>query len=594
MNFDLAKVDLRLVQSYEDVQDFFAWLSEDRSFLGVDIETTGLNVGRDYIRLVQFGDLRKGWAFSFRDWYGIIRQALLQYRRKMVFHNCLFDLKFLKAAGIDVPQLYVHDTMIQAHLINPMRAVGLKPLSVREVDRRCAFGQGELSQAFSGGGWNWETIPIDHPSYWLYSAMDTVITAALAEKLWPLVQPYKEAYEIELGAIHVLRDAELAGLRIDLDYCAAADAKLVRELDEVLPQLDAIGINPNSEKRIVEYLLSRGATLVKKTDKGNWSVDNEVLDYWKDYIPEAGLIQRARKALKLRSAYFSNFSAMNVNGILHCNVRPCGAKTGRMSITDPALQTIPRGCTVRDGFIPRDDHKFLISDYSQMELRVMAHFAQEQAMLETFRNGGDIHDFVAISTHGENFTKKDRQICKNAQFAKIYGAGPEKFALTCKIGLDEAKAFLDKYDALFPGVVRWQQETIQSIRNNAKDKVGYVDVVGGRRIPVPVGEAFKSCNYAIQGGCAMIVKRKLIEMSNAGLHDYIRLPIHDEVICEVPDEYVEEARIIMDEVMPDRHTFDDVVIDSEAEVFNRWGDKYAADGYDRFIPEWFGEAPSVV
>lgn len=614
--FDLAKVDVRLVKTYEDLQDFFTWLGEGRNFLGVDIETTGLNVGQCYTRLVQFGDLRMGWALPFEFWKGAIKQAIESYVGKMVFHNALFDIKFLKAAGIVVPQRNVHDTMIMAHLINPARSVALKTLAVREVDRRSGFGQGELAAAFKGGNWFWDTVPYDHPAYWLYSAMDTVITAALAEKLWPQMGPHMEAYEIEMGCIHVLRDAELAGLQLDGRYAAAATQKLVDELNVLMPQLPC---NPNSEKGIVDFLIGRGCTLTVKTEKGNWSVDDKVLAYWGQYVPEAELLRKARKAIKLLSAYFSNFSVMgipqsdtmhsvawdgkgSVHGAmsfadrfdLHCNVRPVGAKTGRMSVTDPALQTLPRGCVVRDAFVPRAGHQFLISDYSQMELRVMAHYAQETAMMEAFARGEDLHNFVARAAYGDSFTKQQRSIAKNAGFAKIYGAGVDKFALTCKISVPEAEAFLAKYDIAFPGVTRWQIATIEGVRRNAENKIGSVTTRYGRRIPVPIGEAFKACNYLIQGSCAQVMKMKLIEMSNAGLHEFIRLPVHDEVICEVPDEFIEEARIIMDKTMPDLHSFQ-VPLDAEAEVFGRWGDKYVADGYDRFLPEYFAaeEVPHV-
>lgn len=607
-DFDLAQVNVRLVRNWDDAQDFMRWLGEGRNFLGLDIETTGLNVGSCYTRLVQFGDLRMGWAVPFEMWKGLIKQAIESYDGKIVLHNALFDIKFLKAAGITVPQRLVHDTMIMAHLINPSRSVALKTLAVKEVDRRAGFGQGELSAAFKGGSWWWDTVPWDHPAYWLYSAMDTVITAALAEKLWPQMGPHMEAYEIEMGCIHVLRDAELAGLQLDGEYTAAAAQKLVDELNVLAPQLPC---NPNSEKGIVDFLIGRGCTLTVKTEKGNWSVDDKVLGYWGQFVPEVELLRRARKATKLLSAYFSNFSTMgvpqhdlihnvefdgkgSVNGVLafphrfdlHCNVRPVGAKTGRMSVTDPALQTLPRGCVVRDAFIPRDGHQLLISDYSQMELRVMAHYANEEAMIAAFTRGEDLHNFVARAAYGDDFTKQQRSIAKNAGFAKIYGAGVDKFAMTCKITVPEAEAFLARYDESFPGVTRWQIATIEGVRRGAVNKIGSVTTRYGRRIPVPIGEAFKACNYLIQGSCAQVMKMKLIEMSNAGLHDFIRLPVHDEVICEVPDEFVEEARHIMDKTMPDTHSFS-VPLDAEAEVFDRWGEKYVQDGYERFLPEYF-------
>lgn len=615
-DFDLASVNVTLVRDMNDVQKMMSWLGDRREWLAVDVETTGLNCRKDHIRLCQFGDTRHGWALDYGMWKGVCKEVIESYDGKMVAHNLLFDSKMLKASGVEIPQNYAHDTMMMSHLINPARSQALKTLAIKEVDRRCGFGQGELSAAFKGGGWFWNTIPIDHPAYWLYSAMDTVITAALAEKLWPKMGPYMEAYEIEMGCIHVLRDAELAGLHIDGEYAAAASQKLVDELRWLEPQLPC---NPNSEKSIIDFLIGRGCTLTVKTEKGNWSVEDKVLEFWGQWVPEAELIRRARKALKLLSAYFSNFSTMGVaqsdlihsvtwdgkgssQGLLsfphrfdlHCNVRPTGAKTGRMSITDPALQTLPRGCVVRDAFIPRDGSSFLISDYSQMELRVMAGLSNEEAMIAAFNNGEDLHNFVARSAYGDDFTKQQRQIAKNSGFAKLYGAGVDKFAMTCKITVPEATAFLARYDEAFPGVTRWQQQTIENVRRGAENKIGSVTTRYGRRIPVPVGEAFKACNYIVQGTCAQIMKMKLIEMSNAGLHDFIRLPVHDEVICEVPHEDLEEARRIMDATMPDTHSYDTVVLEADAEIWNRWGDKYFADDYESFIQGYFPNRNEVV
>lgn len=609
---------MHLVETLDEAQDLMAWLGNRRDWLAVDVETTGLNAGRDHIRLFQVGDTTDGWALDFSKWSGLAAEIIHGYQGRMVAHNLIFDSKMLKAAGIEIPQRYAHDSLVMAHILDPMRSNALKTLSTRLIDPRAAAGERALKELYAKTGWNFATVPVDHPTYWFYSTLDTVLTAPLADQLWSdlTLKGYRSAYEIELGAIHVLRDAELAGMTLDNEYVIAAKAHLLQELDRL--EREGMPCNPNSEAEIVRFIQGRGAghLLIKKTEKGNIAVDDEVLKYVAAAVPEAELIRQARKCTKLMSSYIRPFAKLGVpagpdvaehhhrtgeikrfvpNRLrLHCNVRPNGAKTGRMSITDPALQTLPRGCAIRDAFIPAKGHRFVISDYAQMELRVMASYANEETMLAAFARGEDLHNLVTDSVYGDGAhkVKQKRGVAKNAGFAKIYGAGIEKFAVTCGISFEAAKDFLTTYDAMFPGVKRFQEELMQVIAERAGGKrsgTGYVETIHHRRLPVPLSEGYKGTNYLIQGGCAQVLKLKLVEMSNAGLHDYIRLPVHDEVLLEVPEAEVDEAVRIMDEVMPDKYSFPGVVLEAEAEVFDRWGDKYAPD-YGRFLPAYFADA----
>lgn len=575
----LEDVTLKLCTSLDDVLELRAWLGERRSFLGCDIETEGLNVGRDKIRLIQFGDTTRGYALAWEDWRGAAREILESYREPVAFHNAIFDLKFLTKNGVHVPQSVVHDTMVMGFLENNLQPKGLKPLAKKHVDKRAAaIGQGVLQAAMAGGGWDWATMPIDHEAYWLYSTLDTVLTAMLADKLWPIAQEFRQCYELDMACIYCLKDAEVTGMRIDLDYCERA---LVKLHDTMSREEEFIPFRPGSDAQAVRWFLTNGYPLIKMTEKGNYACDEEVLSYLRDVngCDVAGHLLRWRKASKLVSSYFDNFMEMNVDGILRPSVQPLGAKTNRMSITEPALQTVPRGRTVRDAFIPRVGHVLISADYEQMELRVMAHYGQVEAMLDAIRQGVDLHDWTATQLFGSDFTKKQRGVTKNAGFATIYGAGIPKFAVTAGIPVQEAEAFMLMYNELFPGVRTFMESAINAVMSRAGGKrnaYGYVNLVDGMRLYVPADEAYKCVNYIVQGSCARCVKAKIVEMHSAGLGHYIRLPIHDELIFEVPVDDADEVVSAINEVMPDRHSFS-VPLDAEAEILSRWGDKYAEE-----------------
>lgn len=571
------------VETLDDLDVFRRWLGERRDWLGVDTETEGLNVGRDRVRLVQFGDSREGFALDFTLWRGAIKELLERYDGKTVWHNLLFDEKMLAAEDIRIPRHLAHDTMVMAKLINSAEPAHLKPLAAAIVDPRARAGQDALKLLFQMTGWNWATIPTNHPTYWQYGVLDTVLTAALAEEMWPKVHPWRASYEMELGVIHTLVNAELRGMGIDLSYTQRAIDHLQARLDEIRPYIPC---DPGSDQQVISWLLSHGARLTKRTEKGNLSIDKDVLKSIEAEIPLAGTIREWREKKRLITAYLQKFLDLQVGGRLYHNNHPLAARTGRMSVTEPPLQQLPRGRIVRDAFVAAPGHVLLKADFEQQELRVMASYANEEQMLEQFRMGQDLHRWVAASVYGiapEDVAKPQRSIAKNAQFAKIYGAGAEKFALTADISLAIAEQFVQRYDTLFPGVSRWQQATIAHVRANAEGKYGYVTAVDGRRLMVDKDKAYAGCNYLIQGSCAIITKQQMLSCVNAGLGDFFRLSVHDELLFEVPEEHAVEVKAIVDETMPDRTTFQ-VPLTIESETTPRWGMAYEEDYGPPIIP----------
>ncbi len=554
--------------------------------MAVDIEATGLNLGNDRIRLVQFGDGEAGWALPYPDWKGLIKETLHTYDRPMVAHNALYDTRFLKRDGITIPQRLMHDTMIMTWLMNPAAKMGLKPAATRYVDKRSAAGQGFLAQTMANGGWDWSTVPVEAPAYWKYAVLDTCLSALLAQELMPKINlnGWREAYELELAVIHCLRDAEIAGLMTDPDYLRRAAAQLEAELAWLRPQIPIK--NPGADKQVIAYLQGLGAHLFVLTENGNLSVDKEVLKYLTPQFPVADLILQYRQKTRLLGSYIEKMmeygthdSSLAVGGVLHCNTKPVAARTGRMSITDPPLQTLPRGRVVRDAIVARPGNVFVMADFAGMEMRALASDAREPNMLAAFNRGEDLHNFVATALYGPDFTKPQRSICKNAGFGKVYGAGVEKFAVTAEISVGEAKEFLARYAEMFPGVDAHLARVAGIVKERARESggYGYVDLIDKRRLPVEGSKAYKGVNFRIQGSCAVVMKRKMVELDSAGLGPFFRLSVHDELIYEVPIDIAADARKVLDKVMPDRHSFPGVVLETESDVSARWGSHYRDD-----------------
>ena len=578
---------LTLVRSHRDLESMFSWLGERRPWLAIDIETTGLNVGRDKVRLFQIGDARCAYALDWGEWKGACLEAVASYSQPIVLQNALFDLKFLKRDGMTIPQHLVHDTMIMAHLADPVRTTALKPTARRLLGPEWGAGEDVLKSAMSAAGWDWATVPTDFPAYWQYACLDTVLTATLAEKLWPSAQRYREAYEVEMAFIHVLRDAEIAGVAIDPDYCRSALGQLQLKMATLLPQIHAAAgreVNPLSDIQVIALLQEQGATLTKRTERGQLSTDKHVLLALRDEFPVAGLIAEYKETSFLVTSHFSKMlelAAPDGTGHLavHPSTRPVGARTGRTSVTDPPLQTIPRGRVVRDGDIAREGHRLVLVDYDGMEMRFMAGDAPCPAMLEAYGRGEDVHKWVASEVFGVPQDAVDREmrgLAKNAGFAKIYGAGVETFADTAGVPPARAQAFLDRYDELFPEVVQWQQRLMNTaMQGRVGREWPYVETILGRKLPVEPDKLYKVTNFRDQGSCAEIAKMAANRLANAGLGDYFRVFVHDELMLEVPEEDADDILHDASELMKDDNVFADLTFTASGEHVQRWGDKYS-------------------
>jgi DNA polymerase-1 len=566
--------ELVLVDSVTEVEAFLRWLSERRPILAFDLETSGLDPYRDVIRLAQFGDAETGWAIPYRDWRGVVRHALEIYDRPLGSWNGKFDVSFLERDGLTVDRHLVHDGMTMAHLFDSHGPKALKPAANFYLASGSDQSQVMLKEAMKHNGWDWATVPETFETYWLYGAMDTVLTARVIEHLWPKIQPYRDAYDLERDVTWVLLDMEQRGARIDPVYCEKQYEELTGELEEIRARWPGLDILSTTQIRMQLEAEGFASAFTKKTEKGNIAVDDEVLariDH-----PLAQDCRRARQCSKWTSSYFGAFLRYAVDDIVHCNVNPLGAeKTGRMSISRPSMQNLPRLKLVRDAFIPRDGNRIVLTDYQAQETRLIAHFANEAAMIAAFHAGVDIHRFVAEMVYKvatEAVTPDQRYRAKTCGHARNYGANAEKLAFAANIGLAEGRGFVERYDAAFPGIPVFNAKVVHTVYDREEDGYGHLMSYGGRKIRVPVSKAYAGTNWLVQGSGSDALKKGLVNADRMGIAQFAVLPEHDEVVWDIPIP-------VIDEVLPEIHEafeHDDLAVPLpiEEKIVERWGDAY--------------------
>lgn len=551
--------------------------------MGLDIETSGLSLAQDRIRLVQFGDSEHGWAVPWGLYSGVVREAIAKYEGPIVGHHLKFDASFLMRAGVRFNWRHAHDTLMMAALTDSLGPKGLKPAAGRYVDRKARAGQQELKQAMARNGWDYGSVPITLPTYWGYAAGDPVLTARLAEALWADVQPYREAYDLELACAQVLCGMELRGVRIDVPYCQDQLYDLEIQLEKLLAELHPI--NPNSAPQVVDTLEALGVPLTKLTEAGNVSVDDEVLAGLVDSFPDlndpvrrlASTIREARDVQKLISAFFSNFLKYREDDILHAHFNQMAARTHRMSVSEPALQQVPKTRLVRDAFIPREGRGLVVADYDNQEVRLAAHYSRDPELLSAFAEDPprDLHKETARRVYNTEPTSRQRAVGKQAFFALSYGAGVKKFAQTTGLPEEDAARVFATIGELYPGLKYGMAMATRKVRERAaeeKAKTGWVQLPDGRRLRVQAEKAYKGWNFLIQGTGSVIMKRALVDLDRAGLGEYLNLTVHDEVHLDVPTSEVEEVAKQTTEIM--RSDEFSIPITASAEILERWGDKY--------------------
>jgi len=608
---DLSQANLNLIETVEEANQFVSWIGQRRpeNMISIDIET-GEHPGRDTkdalspwkgkIRTVQVGDGETGWCMDWSRWSGAFYQAVVPYNGPIVFHNVAFEAKwFAMQSDWDFPWHQAHDTMIMSQVISPNRAThGLKPLTAALVDTKAAALQELLEQEKSDNGWTWGTIPINHPRYWQYGALDTVITTRLAlDHFWDLVKPggmYNKTYELEMGTRRVATAMEVNGARINLDYTAEKYNELVSYTESLKAWgMERFDASITSNIQMVRLFESMGAEFTELTKSGGKSVaDQQLQIFLRDGNPAVKELTQAilnqRKSDKLAGSYFLNFQHNQLDGVLHPDIKTMAARTGRMSIVNPALQTLPSGdAVVRRAFIPREEDQVIISsDLDQVEFRLTACFSEDEALIKLFHEadagGGDVFTSIMRQVYrDETLQKADarRKLIKGVVYGKLYGAGVEKMALTAGVDEGQMGAVVHAFDDSYPGIKRFQKRVEwEGAQHLAQEGVAYVETLTGRRLPADSDRIYSLTNYKIQGTAAEVFKQNLLKIDAQGLTEFMVVPVHDEIVMSVPEKDVEEIKQTVKEAMTTREGW---AIPLTADVeggFKNWGDKYS-DGH---------------
>jgi DNA polymerase-1 len=603
---DLSNVKLHLVDNAQKATEFLEWLSERRPYnaLSVDTETGELpgNPREDAfspwhgkLRLVQVGDGEQGWSIPWDEWKGVFYEAMDKFDEPIICHNIAFEARwFAIQSRWDLPWHRAHDTMIMAHVIDPLGSGALKRLAALHVDSRAVALQETLDTELSKNGWTWGTVPINFQPYWSYGALDCVLTTRLWEQFYKQCGPgqaYSKAYELEMATRRIVTRMEINGARIDLDYSK-------RKFDELTAYTDSVkswakqtysGTSITSNQQLVRLFESLGADITEHTPTGQKSCTKDQLKMLMitgtDEVKNlADTVLKQRKADKLANTYFSNFLTGSIDGIVHPSVRTLGARTSRMSITNPALQTLPKGDNVvRSAFIPKDENHIIItSDLDQVEFRMFASLSQDPNLISLFHladaTGSDPFTEIGREVYNDPSMQKSdkrRGLIKSMVYGRLYGAGVAKQALTAGVVEMQMKQTSDAFDNRFPGMSNFQRQ-IEDIgmRRLKTEGQGYVYTWTGRRLPCDENRVYTLVNYLIQGGAAEVFKANLVKLDQADLTEMLIVPVHDEIVLQAPRKDAEEIKQLVKQCMT---TSEGWAVPLTADVdgpLETWGDKY--------------------
>jgi DNA polymerase-1 len=586
---EIVKPQIEHVRDTERSDQFIEWLlSTQDEYLAVDTETTGLDVWHDRIRMVQFGDRTHGWAIPYEDnpdGQDLVDRALkflASEGRPVSAHRMKFDSLFLQNAGHNVDAI-AEDGKASAHLINATRS-GLKEAAAHAFGPWVLEGEQRLIEAAKTGGYlakaakrmtgsAFSAVPLDMYEYWFYGGMDPVLEARLQAHNEPeIAAKYMDLYELELDVSQALQQAETAGLTVDLDYCQREYDSLTKQIDEEQTKWDAAEINIRSTQQLVP-LFEEAGFAPPTTEKGNPSID----DKWLESLPSHPMIdslRRLRHLYKQRDTYFKAYLEKQVDGKIHTFIDTLGARTGRMSSRDPNLQNVPKredGDYIRQAFTATPGHILVLADYEQIEYRIFASAAGEPDMIQAILDGEDMHAVTARMVYGDpSITKADprRDLAKNGNFAEIFLAGLPKFASTAGVSLEVAESFKTAYHRTFRKVKPFQK----AVMNYARLNNGFILTRFGRKVPVDANQIYAAINYLIQGSAADVLKRAIQRIARTMWGQYLRLPVHDELIFEVPIELADQLCRELPELMEDRDTFR-VPLEIEISRAYRWGVK---------------------
>ena len=511
-------------------------------------------------------------------------------------HNAKYDYIVLARQGLRVSPL-TFDTMLAEFILNPAsHNLGLKNLAFVKLGE-------EMTHIEDLIGKGKKQITMDEV------AIEFVAPYAVADAEIPLrlmalqidelkrVNGEKLLYEIDLPLTPVLADMEMTGISLDLPFFEETSKRLEKRMNEIEKKVfESVGkpFNLNSTQQLSDILFTRlglePPDRGNKTASGHFSTSAGVLDLLRGKHPVVDLVLEHRELSKLKSTYVDALQAAlnSETGCVHTSYSQIGAVTGRLSSSDPNLQNIPirteEGRRLRHGFIASKGHVLLSVDYSQIELRLVAHMAQDENMLAAFRSGEDIHATTAAAIYSvgtDKVTKAMRRHAKAINFGLIYGMSVFGLTRTTELTLAEAETFVKAYFQKFPGIKKY----LDGIRKQAAQQ-GYVETLLGRRryfpalqskanVQVKNREEREAINAPVQGTAADIMKIAMLNIApalkEAGLKAKMLLQVHDELVFECPKNELKETARVVQEIMENAYPLS-IPLSTEARYGANWGE----------------------
>ncbi len=486
-------------------------------------------------------------------------------RHKIVGQNLKYDLAIV-ANNFGIEEVHIHaDTMIMSWLLDPAQSAGLDNMARRHFGHRMVAFKDTVKK-----GENFSHVHLEEAT--LYAAEDAWMTLKLFRLFNPLLEERlkKEAQEVEYPFIRTLLHMEAAGIGIDIPFFEAllSDANdRIARLTREIHTLTGSEFNINSTQQLGQILFEHLGLKAGKKTKTGYSTNERVLHSLIDAHPVIPKILEYREVHKLRSTYLEpllKLARKDPRHRIYTSFLQTGTATGRLSSKNPNLQNIPvrteLGRRIREGFVAEEGKLLIGIDYSQIELRLLAHFSRDPALVAAFREGKDIHYETALRLFGPEEAQAKRNIAKSINFGLLYGMGSRKLSETLGVSVREAKHYIQSYFDSFPTVKSY----LERIRTEAKER-GYVETLLGRRRLFDYATANgmqlaaferESVNTVFQGSAADLIKLAMNRIDTRIDHHNKRmlLQIHDELIFEVEasqaKRFADEARTIMEGIYP--------------------------------------------
>ena len=491
-----------------------------------------------------------------------LRPWLESPHHRKVGQHLKYDMHVFANHGLRLAGV-AHDTLLESYVLEAHRNNDMDSLAERHLGRKtltyaevCGKGVNQLC---------FDEVAIDRATD--YAAEDAEVTLALHRQLWPQIEPNERLravyQDIELPVSQVLFRMERTGVLIDAGLLREQSRQLtlrIADLERQATEIAGTTFNLGSPKQIGEILFGQlKLPVLKKTASGAPSTDEEVLEKLAEDYPLPKLLLEHRGLSKLKSTYSDKLPvSADANGRVHTNYGQAIAVTGRLSSSDPNLQNIPirttEGRRIREAFIAPPEHCIVSADYSQIELRIMAHISEDTGLLDAFSKGEDIHRATASEVFGAplgEVTSEQRRYAKVINFGLIYGMSA--FGLASNLGIEReaARSYIDRYFMRYPGVAKYMEST----RALAK-RQGYVETVLGRRLWLPEinspngprrgGAERAAINAPMQGTAADLIKLAMIAVDRwiqeDSLGTRLVMQVHDELVLEVPDAEADLVR----------------------------------------------------